>query len=62
VVADITAAGGVVETAQVDAFDQLSVEKHADAIAAKTGGIDIAFNAVSVMHDLGTMLVDLSLG
>src|SRR5688572_26399886 len=58
---DITAAGGVVETAQVDAFDLRAVEKHADAIAAKTGGIDIALNAVSVMHDQGTLIVDLSL-
>jgi len=61
VAADITAAGGAVETAQVDAFDQQAVEKHAAAIAAKAGGIDIALNAVSVMHDQGTMLVDLSL-
>ena len=61
VAADITAAGGAVEKAQVDAFDQRAVEKHADAIAAKAGGIDIALNAVSIMHDQGTMLVDLSL-
>src|SRR5687767_16042195 len=61
VAADITAAGGTVETALVDAFDQRAVEKHADAIAAKAGGIDIALNAVSVMHDQGTMLMDLSL-
>jgi NAD(P)-dependent dehydrogenase (short-subunit alcohol dehydrogenase family) len=50
-----------IETAQVDAFDQRSVELHADAVAAKAGGIDIAFNAVSVMHDQGTLLEDLSL-
>ena len=61
VAADITAAGGSVETALVDAFDQKAVESHADAIAAKAGGIDIALNAVSIMHDQGTMLVDLSL-
>lgn len=61
VATDITAAGGAVETAQVDAFDQRAVEKHAHAIAAKVGGIDIALNAVSVMHDQGTMLVDLPL-
>lgn len=61
VAADITAAGGTVETAQVDAFDQRAVEEHVSAIAAKTGGIDIAINAVSVMHDQGTMLEDLSL-
>jgi NAD(P)-dependent dehydrogenase (short-subunit alcohol dehydrogenase family) len=61
VAADIIAAGGMVETAQVDAFDLRAVENHADAIAAKAGGIDIALNAVSVMHDQGTLLADLSL-
>lgn len=61
VAADITAAGGAVETALVDAFDQRAVEDHASIIAAKAGGIDIALNAVSVIHDQGTMLVDLSL-
>ena len=61
VAADIADAGGTVETAQVDLFDLGAVEKHADAIAAKAGSIDIALNAVSVMHDQGTMLVDLSL-
>ena len=61
VAADIAAAGGTVETAQVDTFDQPAVERHAAAIAAKAGGIDIALNAVSVMHDQGTLLADLSL-
>lgn len=58
---DIAAAGGRAETAQVDAFDQRAVESHADAIAASAGSIDIALNAVSVMHDQGTLLADLSL-
>jgi NADP-dependent 3-hydroxy acid dehydrogenase YdfG len=31
VAADIAAAGGTVETAQVDAFDQRAVEEHADS-------------------------------
>jgi NAD(P)-dependent dehydrogenase (short-subunit alcohol dehydrogenase family) len=61
VAADIAAAGGTVETANVDVFDQRAVEEHADAVAAKAGGIDIALNAVSVMHDQGTLLADLSL-
>ena len=55
---DIAAAGGTVETAQVDVLDQAAVDKHADSIA---GGIDIAVNAVSVMHDQGTPLAELSL-
>ena len=56
---DIAATGGTVETAQVDVLDQQAVEKHADAIAATAGSIDIALNAVSVMHDQGTLLADL---
>src|SRR5262245_31623134 len=48
------ATGGTVETAQVDVLDQRAVEKHADAIAATAGSIDIALNAVSIMHDQGT--------
>ena len=61
VAAEITAAGGVAETAQVDVFDQRAVEQHAEDIAARAGGIDVAINAVSVMHDQGTTLADLSL-
>ncbi|WP_433044912.1 SDR family NAD(P)-dependent oxidoreductase [Dactylosporangium sp. CS-033363] len=49
------------ETAQVDVFDQAAVERHAAAVAAKAGGIDIALNAVSVPHDQGTPLAGLAL-
>src|SRR3989337_152177 len=55
------APGGKVEAARVDVFDQPAVEKHAEAVAATAGSIDIALNAVSVMHDQGTLLADLSL-
>jgi NAD(P)-dependent dehydrogenase (short-subunit alcohol dehydrogenase family) len=58
---DIAATGGTVETAQVDVLDERAVQEHADAIAATAGGIDVAVNAVSVMHDQGTPLADLSL-
>jgi NAD(P)-dependent dehydrogenase (short-subunit alcohol dehydrogenase family) len=61
VAADISAAGGKVETAQVDVFDQQAVERHAAEVAVAGGGIDVALNAVSVMHDQGTLLADLSL-
>jgi NAD(P)-dependent dehydrogenase (short-subunit alcohol dehydrogenase family) len=61
VAADIARAGGIVEIAQVDAFEQRAVDKHAEAIAKKAGGIDIVLNAVSVMHDQGTFLQDLSI-
>ena len=61
VAADIAAAGGKVATAQVDAFDLRAVENHAASVVEAAGGIDIALNAVSVMHDQGTFLADLSL-
>src|SRR6478609_2988016 len=57
---DIAASGGRVETAQVDVLDQQAVEKHAEAIAGTVGSIDIALSAVSIMHDQGTELADLS--
>ena len=60
IAAEIEATGGRVETAVVDVLDLQSVKKHAVAIASKNGGIDIAFNAVSIMHDQGTQLADLS--
>jgi NAD(P)-dependent dehydrogenase (short-subunit alcohol dehydrogenase family) len=56
----IAATGAKVETAQLDVFDQRAVQEHAAAVAATTGRIDIAVNAVSVMHDQGTQLPDLS--
>ena len=60
VAADIAAAGGNAETARVDVFDQRAVEQHADSVAGKAGGIDIALNAASIMHVQGTLLADLS--
>jgi len=61
VAADIAAAGGRAETARLDVFDELAVARHADTVAARAGSIDIALNAVSIMHDQGTTLADLSL-
>jgi 3-oxoacyl-[acyl-carrier protein] reductase len=42
---EIRAAGGVAETAEVDAFDETAVRSHADAVAAR-GSLDISFNAI----------------
>ncbi len=50
---EISAAGGVAETAEVDALDEQAVNKHADAVATKAGGIDIALNAVGILHVQG---------
>jgi NAD(P)-dependent dehydrogenase (short-subunit alcohol dehydrogenase family) len=57
---EIVAAGGTVETATFDVFDQNAVSAHAAAVAAKAGGIDIALNAVGFMHDQGTTIDALS--
>lgn len=57
----IAAEGNVAETAQIDVLDEQAVNRHADAIAAKSGGIDIALNAVGIAHVQGTPFADLSL-
>ena len=46
---EIRSAGGVAETAQVDALDGRAIDEHADAVAASAGGIDVSFNLIS--HD-----------
>ncbi len=57
----ISAAGGVAQTAEVDALDQQAVEHHADEVASVVGSIDISFNGISVTAVQGTPLVDMSL-
>src|SRR6266511_979899 len=59
---EIVAAGGVAETAVVDALDEQAVEQHAGAVAEKAGGIDVSFNAIGIpQQDIqGTPLVELS--
>jgi 3-oxoacyl-[acyl-carrier protein] reductase len=53
--------GDSAEVAQVDALDESAVAEHADAVAARAGSIDIALNAVGVMHVQGTPFADLML-
>jgi 3-oxoacyl-[acyl-carrier protein] reductase len=43
---EIRSAGGKVKTAIVDALDEESVDRHAEAVAAE-GGIDISFNLIA---------------
>ena len=50
---DIRAAGGQAETAAVDALDEEAVDRHADAVAAEAGGIDISFNLITHPHTHG---------
>jgi NAD(P)-dependent dehydrogenase (short-subunit alcohol dehydrogenase family) len=43
---EVVAAGGVAETAQVDALDESAVEKHLDTVVERAGSVDISFNAI----------------
>jgi len=51
---DIGAAGGVAETAQVDALDEHAVEEHIGAVVKQAGTIDISFNAITPVPQPGT--------
>ena len=57
----LRSAGGVAETAQVDAFEEQAVDQHADAVAEKAGHIDVSFNLISVGDVQGTPLAEMSL-
>ena len=56
---EITASGGDAEVAQYDAFDEKALDEHADAIAKKAGGIDVAFNAIGRGDIHGTPVVNM---
>ena len=55
----IRATGGAAETAEVDALDEQAVDRHADAVAAEAGGIDISFNLITHPHTHGTPLAEM---
>ena len=56
----IRAAGGVAETAEVDALDEQAVDRHADAVAAEAGGIDISFNLITHPYTHGTPMAEMA--
>jgi 3-oxoacyl-[acyl-carrier protein] reductase len=58
---ELSGSGGSVETAEVDALDQRAVDEHADAVAARAGGIDVSFNAIGHGDVHGVPLLELSL-
>lgn len=45
---EIAAAGGAVETAEVDVLDENAVESHLDAVTAKFTTVDVSFNAIGI--------------
>jgi 3-oxoacyl-[acyl-carrier protein] reductase len=55
----IRATGGAAETAEIDALDEQAVDRHADAVAAEAGGIDISFNLITHPHTHGTPLAEM---
>jgi NAD(P)-dependent dehydrogenase (short-subunit alcohol dehydrogenase family) len=58
---DIRSAGGVAETALVDAMDQVSVATHAGHVVKTAGSIDVSFNAISFRVVQNVPLVEISL-
>jgi 3-oxoacyl-[acyl-carrier protein] reductase len=58
---DIRSAGGVAETAQLDALDEQAVDGYADAVAEQAGSIDISFNLISYDDVQGTPLAEMEL-
>jgi NAD(P)-dependent dehydrogenase (short-subunit alcohol dehydrogenase family) len=45
---EISAAGGLAETAEVDALDEQAVASHVDAVVEKAGAVDVSFNAIGI--------------
>ena len=45
---DVASAGGVAETAQVNALDEQAIEKHIGEVVERAGSVDISFNAISI--------------
>ncbi|HET7480915.1 MAG TPA: SDR family oxidoreductase [Rubrobacteraceae bacterium] len=60
VAGEIRSAGGVAETAQVDALDERAVEKHVGEVVEQAGSIDVSFNAISIRDVQLIPLVEMS--
>ena len=58
---EITAAGGMAETAQVDVLDEEAVDKHIGKVAERARRIDILFNAIGMQDVQGKPLHEMSL-
>ena len=55
----ISAAGGEVETAQVDAYDPEAVDTYVHDVASKAGRIDVSFNAIRHQDVHGPPLLEM---
>ena len=60
VAADIRAAGGFAEAAQVDALDEDAIDAHQQSVVERAGRVDISYNAVGIPDAgvVGVPLVD----
>jgi len=63
IAADIKAAGGRAEAAEVDALDETAIESHLQSVVEDAGRVDVSFNAVAIpdAQVVGDYLVDLEL-
>lgn len=60
VAAEIRAAGGRADVAEVDALDERAVTEHADAVVAAGGSLDISMSLISMGDVQGTPLAEMS--
>lgn len=61
VAAEIIAAGGSAETAEIDALNEKAVNEYVNKVAGKAGTVDISFNAISLKDTQDIPLVEMSL-
>ncbi len=57
---DIAAAGGSAEVAVLDALDERAVDDHVDAVAARTGRVDVSFNLITRGDVQGGPLIEMT--
>lgn len=57
---EIHSAGGLAETARVDALDEEAVERHLGEVVEQAGSIDVSFNAISIRDIQLIPLVEMS--
>jgi NAD(P)-dependent dehydrogenase (short-subunit alcohol dehydrogenase family) len=57
---EIRTAGRQAEVAVVDALDEQAVDRHADAVVAEAGSLDISFNLISHPYTHGVPLAEMA--
>jgi NAD(P)-dependent dehydrogenase (short-subunit alcohol dehydrogenase family) len=57
----IVVAGGIVETAEVDALDEKAIQDHIQEVVRKAGRVDISFNAIGLEDTQDIPLVNMQL-